>query len=236
MPILDNDNFFEATNMIETTSRPDLIFNEFKGRVKATLGEVKQFELDTPPGVVSNLDAYVIGPNPIGDWAGAAGMIVVWVNGWKYINPRPGFRLLVQEGIGEGRIIDYWSTGWSSFGGQQALTPFEVAPGVWEVDWYLKYGQLARLTLDQPTITLRKPIGFRYGREHWMIAVQDGAGGRDLVLKVGNYVRHAGVTHGASGLDIDKAPGAETLIEFIHPGPSYVGPLVRQIDKTIQAL
>lgn len=235
MPILDNDNFFQATNMTETTSRPDLIYNEFKSRVLASLGAFVQFSVDSPPLSPDDGDAYLISGSPtIGsDWEGAANRIAVWSNGWKYLNPRNGMRLMVLEGVGEGRVVDYWLSNWSSTGGQQTLSVVEASPGQYEADWNLAFGQLAHLTLNQATVTLNHPSGVRYGRPHYLRVKQDPTGGRNLALKVGDYVVSDDTPHGPSGLSIATGAGEETLIEFINLGPTYAGPLARVIHSDI---
>lgn len=237
MPVLDNDQFFQATNMIETTSRPDLIYNEFKGRVVGTLGRVLLYGATIPPNNPTDQDSYIIGNNALGDWVGLDGLIAVWTNGWKYINPRDGHRVMVIEGTGEGRVLDRWLSNWSSIGGQQTLAPpVDTGGGNFEASWDLALGQLARLKLEEVAVTLTRPAGTRYGRPMYFIAEQDATGGRELHLKSGNFLVTDDTPHTASGLDIATGPDQETLIEFIWAGPQYVGPVVTAIHKNIQSV
>lgn len=233
MAVLDNDPLWQSTNMIPGTTNADVIYNEFKARLAAGSVTIKE-ERSAPPGAPTDLDAYLIGSNPpaSGEWLGLEGRLTVWISGWKFLNPQTGHRVLVEDGTQQeqGRIMDFWLGNWSSIGGVTKVIVSEVAPAVYEADWNLKYGQFGVLTLNQATITLNAPVGVRYGRPMYLHVKQDGVGGRNLVLNAGDFFTEGGANISFS----NTAANVEYLIEMIHPGPAFAGPMVRsQIENLL---
>lgn len=239
MTVQDNDPFFQSDYMHPNTSAADLIHNELIARTMASLGAVVRVDELTPPGTPADLDAYIIKPTNVdpvgpaaGEWSGNEGLIAVFLGGWIYLNPKPGMKLWVINGpAGQaGRYIEYQTNGWSSLGGQQNLTVFDAGAGQWEADWDLKYGDTARLTLNQSTVTLNSPSNIRYGRKLVLI-VKQGVGNQALALKAGNFIAPGGVITQPT-----QAVNAETVYTFIHPGPSHVGPMLLQTALNMQTV
>lgn len=232
MPQNDNDPYFDSTWMIETTARPDLIYNEFKARIKAAHGVIQEYGRNDPPTDPDDMDAYIIGSSPTGAWTGLPGRMAVWIGGWKYITVKDGFCTQVRTATPgqNGRRMEFWTGGWSAYDGVVNIASEEVTVGVYEANWNIRDGAVARLILDQPTITMNRPVGWKYGQLFHMIIVQDGAGGRNFVLKTGEWL-----TPGGSQPVIATGPNEVTVLTFLLPGPSYQGPMLlkESLDLTL---
>lgn len=218
----DNDPFFSSTYMVEGTSRADLIHNEFTGRVASSLGVIKQVDVNTPPGSPADFDAFLVGSSPTGPWASAAGKIAFWLNGWKFIVPQVGHRALVAADVSgqAGRQIDYFGGGWSSYGGSQTVTAVNLA-GTWTVQWDLKYGQVVRIPLTNPTTVIEKPSNVRYGRPVYVVVQQDATGGRLIQFKTGQWI-----TTGGTYTQPTSTANARSCYTAVWLGPSDVGPTI----------
>jgi hypothetical protein len=219
----DNDPFFQSTYATEGTSRLDLIVNEHAARVYASLGALKGVDVnDPPPGspYPDDYDAYLIGPAPTGAWVAAPGYIAVWLNGWKYLEPKDGMRLLVADDVnpgGVGRYIEYSQNGWSSLGGEQTIVPVNVS-GTWTVRWDHKYGSLATVILDQATVVFDRPTNVRYGRPFALQVKQDITGSRLIQLKPSEWLVPTSLTQPTT------TPLSTTIYTFIWTGPGVQGP------------
>jgi len=54
--------------------------------------------LATPPAAPAPGDRWIIGPDPVGDWAGRAGQIAWWGDtGWTFVTPAPGWTVQILD-------------------------------------------------------------------------------------------------------------------------------------------
>lgn len=92
LPLLSPAQAQKHVTVNEALSRLD-------GVVQLRLIAVDQ---DIPPVAPNAGDAYGIGANPQGLWAGQAGRIALFLNGgWEFVTPKRGFRaLILDQGVG----------------------------------------------------------------------------------------------------------------------------------------
>lgn len=219
----DNDPFFDSTYMTEATCRVDMIHNEFIARVKASAMSILDVDVDTPPGSPSDLDAYLIGSSPTGAWSAAPGKIAVYLNGWKFITPKPGMRVQVvndSNTSGTGRILDYCSSGWSSLGGSFTQSAVNES-GTWTVDWDTKYGSTMVVQLTHATTVFKRPSNLRPGRTYTLVVKQDATGGRLIQLRTGDWL-----VPGGSYTQPSSGANKQSVYLFTWPGTSYAGPIL----------
>jgi len=223
--IEDNDPFYSAAHMLQSTSRADIIYNEYKARAYASTVAINEVDRNTPPVTGNEYEAYLIGQTPTDDWAGLGleGQIAVWIGGWKYIPVKNGMRVQVLSGPPgqEGRFMDRHQGNWSSLGGVQTSAIIDKGGGLYQAEWELKYGDTTKVVLNQATIQLQAPAGIRYGRRFYVLAQQDDTGSRQIAFKDGDWMTSGGTTPQPTA-----ASGSVTLYTFIHPGPSYFGPML----------
>lgn len=232
--IEDNDPHYDSEFMQEATSAAWLIHNEFVGRTSAAQIIIRELDVNIPPGTPNEFDAYLIGSSPqVGSaWEGLPGRIAFWLGGWKFIVVKNGMRVMVNSGLPgqHGYWMDFWVSGWSAHGGSQLLTVFDSGGGQFEADWNLKYGQTARVVLNQSTVTINRAFGVRYGRIHTLIVQQDGVGGRALSMKAAEWLLPGGspITQPA------QAPNAVSVYTFIQPGENFNGSMLTSVSLDLQ--
>jgi Protein of unknown function (DUF2793) len=77
-------------------AQKELTHNEALMRIDALLHATVIDELAAPP-VVIDADigkCWLVAASPVGDWAGKAGQIALWVGGsWRYLMPQEGMQL-----------------------------------------------------------------------------------------------------------------------------------------------
>ncbi len=229
--IQDNDPHFDSEYMQESTSSAWLIHNEYVGRHVASQIILKALDVNDPP-IGEELDAYLIGSIPTGEWEDLPGRIAFWQGGWKFIIVKHGMRVMVNSGLPgqHGYWMDFWVSGWSAHGGSQLLVAADAGGGNFEAPWDLKHGSVGRIVLSNPTTTMVRPTGVRYGRTHTLIVQQDGTGGRLLALKTGEWMLPGGVPLQQP----TPAAGAVTVYTFINPGENFNGPMLTNVALDIQ--
>lgn len=95
-------------------AQKEITHNEALVRVDALLHPVVEDELATPP-VVGELDigkCWLISQAPVGDWAGKAGQLAIWIGGgWRFCEATDGMQLRLQHaGVDIARTNDVWVT------------------------------------------------------------------------------------------------------------------------------
>lgn len=71
---------------------------------------VEAHGLDTPPLTPAIGQCWIVGPSPIGLWAGQAGALAGWTSGgWRFVAPRAG---MVIWDVGNGYPLHHDGSGW----------------------------------------------------------------------------------------------------------------------------
>jgi hypothetical protein len=223
MPQTDNDPSFGSSYLTESTSAAHLSYNDLIARISAGLVQIKQVDLSTPPPSPNDFDAYLVGTSPTGPWSAYAGLIVVWINGWRPLPLREGLCMSVVADVSgqAGRRMDYYGGGWSSFGGSQSKTAINIS-GTFTIQWDLKYGQVLRTTLVNATTVIEKPSNPRFGRPVYVVVQQDATGGRQIQFKTGQW-RSSG---GAAPAQPTSTANATTVYTALWLAPSDSGPTI----------
>jgi len=104
-----------AITLVEQAqSQKEVTVNMAINRIDALLNAgVIDKDLATPPGSPAEGDVYIIAASPTGAWTGNAKHIAFYSSGWKFIAPREGLTLWVND---ENLLYSYdgsnWSTTW----------------------------------------------------------------------------------------------------------------------------
>jgi Protein of unknown function (DUF2793) len=81
-------------------AQKEITHNEALVRIDALLNPLVEDELVVPP-VVGEPDigkCWLVAPAAVGDWAGQAGRIAIWIGGgWRFCNAANGMRVRVQS-------------------------------------------------------------------------------------------------------------------------------------------
>lgn len=85
-------------------------------------GAVEAGPLNAPPSAPTSGQMWIVGDNPSGSWAQAAGQLALWTQGgWRFLSPHPGQRLWDKT---SGRFIWYRESAWT-----QTVTLNQVTGG-----------------------------------------------------------------------------------------------------------
>ncbi len=120
----------------------------------------------TPPGSPASGDLYIVGASATGAWVGQAGMITYFDQIWKFMTPRAGVTLWVND---ESLIYTYNGSSWiaasTSKINAQTGTTYTVAAS--DLDKIVECSNAAAITVTLPKSL---PVGFNFS------VVQTGAG------------------------------------------------------------
>lgn len=164
------DPFTDATILAEGTSGAEVLVNEMLARIISTLGKVLSEGDNTPPGSPVDFDAYILGASPTGAWSGQANKIAIYLSGWKFLSPKEGMRLRVND---VDLHMEYNGSAWSARDGVQTLTDAAT------INWNMKDGAAAQVTLGGNR-TMAAPTNIINGRVYHLTVIQDGTGSRTL--------------------------------------------------------
>lgn len=107
----------------QSQAQKEVTVNTALTRIDALLNTgAKSRVTATPPGSPATGDLYIIGPSPTGAWAGQSGNLTFYDQGWKFITPREGMTLWVND---EDVQYIYDGTVWNS----QALSIYTTLTG-----------------------------------------------------------------------------------------------------------
>lgn len=96
--------------LLETAqAQKELTVNEALGTLDALQAGILSHSIATPPGAPSDGDCYIIGPSPTGIWSGLANKLAYYLSGWRFIAPKAGMNLWVQD---ESGFVHYTGSGW----------------------------------------------------------------------------------------------------------------------------
>lgn len=88
-----------ALTLVETSqAQKEVTVNTALARIDAVLNTgAKDKDLATPPGSPAAGDVYIIAASPTGDWAGKAGQVAYFDQIWRFVTPREGLTLWVND-------------------------------------------------------------------------------------------------------------------------------------------
>lgn len=101
-----------VTLVEQSQAQKEVTLNQAITRIDAVLNTgAKSRNVSTPPGSPLAGDVYIVGSSPTGAWAGQAGNITYFDQTWKFITPREGMTLWVND---EDVIYSYTGSSWFS--------------------------------------------------------------------------------------------------------------------------
>lgn len=111
----ETTNHLGINLLYSSQSQKEVTVNEALARIDAILNTgVIDKDLATPPGSPSAGDVYIVAASPTGSWAGKAGHIAYFDQIWRFITPREGLTLWVND---ENLHYAYNGTSWNLSGG-----------------------------------------------------------------------------------------------------------------------
>lgn len=100
----------QATLVETAQAQKEVTVNEALVRLDALLNTgVLDRDLSAPPGSPAAGDVYIVGASPTGAWAGKAGQVAYFDQVWRFISPRPGLCLWLND---EQALCRYNGTVW----------------------------------------------------------------------------------------------------------------------------
>lgn len=105
-------------------AQKEVTVNEAISRIDAILntGAIDK-DLTTPPGSPSEGDVYIVAASATGDWNGEDGNIAYFNQIWRFITPREGISLWVND---EDAIYSYNGSSWTPAGGGIGLQSIHI--------------------------------------------------------------------------------------------------------------
>lgn len=99
--------------LVETSqAQKEVTVNEALSKMDAVLNTgAKDKDLATPPGSPANGDVYIVAASATGAWSGQSGKLAYYDSGWKFITPREGMTLWVND---EDKIYSYNGSSWAA--------------------------------------------------------------------------------------------------------------------------
>ena len=88
----------EITLLEQSQAQKEITINEAFARIDAVLNSgVIDRDLATPPGSPASGDVYIVAGSPTGAWSGQAGKIAYYDQLWRFVTPREGMMLWVND-------------------------------------------------------------------------------------------------------------------------------------------
>jgi len=116
-------NHLSLTLVEQSQAQKEITVNTALSRIDAVLNTgAKSRTTATPPGSPAAGDVYIVATSPTGAWAGQAGNISYYDQSWKFITPREGCALWVED---EDVMYIYDGAAWQS----QAITVYAPLTG-----------------------------------------------------------------------------------------------------------
>jgi hypothetical protein len=108
-------NFASATprhalpNLFVAQAQKEFTVNEALARIDGLLHPAVEGEADAAPATPADGESWIVGSQPVGDWAGNAASIAVQQAGnWLFIAPRPGMSVFDRATGCTARFDDGW--------------------------------------------------------------------------------------------------------------------------------
>lgn len=91
-------NHLGLTLVEQSQAQKEVTVNQALTRIDALLNTgAKSRTTNTPPGSPASGDLYIVGSSPTGDWMGQAGKLGYYDQIWRFITPREGISLWVND-------------------------------------------------------------------------------------------------------------------------------------------
>lgn len=105
-------NHIGVTLLEQSQSQKEVTMNQALSHIDALMNTgAKSRTTSTPPGSPSAGDVYIVGGSSAGDWAGNAGDITYYDQLWRFITPREGMTLWVED---ESQFATYDGSAWQA--------------------------------------------------------------------------------------------------------------------------
>lgn len=104
----------------QSQAQKEITVNEALARIDAVLNTgAMDKDAATPPGSPATGDVYIVAASPTGAWSGKEGQIAYFDQIWRFIVPREGMRLWVND---EDEIYTYTGSAWAASGGGSGVS------------------------------------------------------------------------------------------------------------------
>jgi hypothetical protein len=118
----------QATLVETAQAQKEVTVNEALVRLDALLNTgVIDRDQNTLPGSPAAGDVYIVGPSPTGAWAGKAGQVAYFDQLWRFIAPRPGLTLWLND---EQALVRFNGTLWEVVLPTQRTRCLRVTPDI----------------------------------------------------------------------------------------------------------
>lgn len=146
----------KITLIEQSQAQKEVTINEGFTLIDSILNNgAKDKDLATPPVSPLEGDAYIVATSPTGDWAGKAGQIAFFSQVWRFIVPKEGISLWVND---EDKIYSYNGTAWVSNANLRNLSDVNI--GVSPTDnSFLVYDNASSKWLDEAPAAARTSMG-----------------------------------------------------------------------------
>lgn len=208
-----NDPYFDSVLMGGGTLQAETIYNQFIARLTASYGRILSASVSVPPGAPNLQDSYLVPTGASGAWDTLDGKLVVWVNAWRVITPKPGMHVYVVDSQLQ-ISVDSDSVWRCTFGYQTLVT--EDDAGTERLNWDTALGRFAEVTLTENTTIFMKPTNMRPGYEYGLYVRQNATGNRLMTYESGAFV-----TSSALAMVLSPQPLYVDLYKFDGPGGGF---------------
>jgi hypothetical protein len=219
-----NDPYFDSRLMLQGTAGAEFIYNELIARLKGAFGKIKSRTISVPPGSPLLFDSYLVAAGGSGDWSGHDGEIAIFTTGWVYMDPKPGFRFLVED---ENTWITWSGTAplaSSALDGKQTIV-LVLESAAWRLKWDVSLGANAYTVMDQNAI-LMAPANMLPGRRYDLFVKQDGVGGKTLTAEAGEWAATS-----VALLPISTTANQVSILRCVGPQAPFSKPTILEIDS-----
>lgn len=163
------------TLLEQAQAQKEVTVNAALVRIDALMNTgAKDKDLATPPGSPAAGDVYIIAASPTGAWSGQAGKITFYDTTWRFITPREGMTLWVQD---ENVYYGYDGAAWRPSVRHLVLTG-ALTDGA-TINWDVQSIQHANVTLGGNR-ALANPTNMQNGGFYRLVVRQDATGSRTL--------------------------------------------------------
>lgn len=140
----------EITLLEQSQAQKEITINEALARIDSVMncGAIDR-DLATPPGSPVTGDLYIVAASPTGAWSGKAGQLAYFDQIWRFIPPREGLTLWVND---ENIHIVYNGSTWQASGGGMSPGTYDAANIAQQLVGVSATQTLTNKTLTNPNI------------------------------------------------------------------------------------